>query len=630
MKIVSVENAPDYGIYEDILIPCAIYQAPSIVKKNKKLNFLEHTIYKLSKIQPSLLDNTEKLQKYLGFYAEEQSEEDYSQIIKTAVEKIKAVKLDKEEEEERILTFYQELYTGKILPVVTADPLPTTVQSSNTAFKNNPLMRKIEFKKDAKSQRKTTAYWYSVKKQCPQISVNDVISAVLKHNLKRYENYPRIELTEISKNPVKKDLVLLHVRVYFLENGEFVLTNGFSGDFSTILTDIFKTTKCYGLISALREEKKEEKSTKKKEITIPYATNDNTLKEKFSIIEESLKENPQTQNHLDRIKEKLTISLYDLIEHATKCDEKEALLYKDELYNSSFLAELAKEAGFEADEKMNIFHYTGSEGIKKNLGVMLINKSKKLKNIAKKDPEFIKMLNRLLFFRNGLKHSSKKQTLEIIDINKIKDYKTRIYFALEILLNLQRLDTKVKVVKTDFSLNNAYIDTEKSFDVEIWQKIPHEIKDMLVFVEYLLKEENFDQNRTDIINSVSTNLSAVFEYLFKDIYENFHIKKFEIKKDDIIQKYNITQNILVNVSEEKFQAALKAQNASLGAYYLLYINFYGIENSLHSLIEEILQTRGHGNISYEEAAKTDKKDLIKLFKRTKKELAKIIKEKYDG
>jgi len=632
MKILSIEESKDIWISKNILIPCRIYEVPARVKKNNKLNLLEESIYKLKQINNYILDDIEKLKKYLGFYSEdEQIDANYTDIIKTAIQKIKDYRLDEEEDEEIILTFYQETYTGKLLPIVINEIQNSTYEEKNSSFNGNSQIRKIEFKKSSKDTRLTTAYWYSTQKNQKSIEINDLINAVNKHNLKQYKNFPKIDVTQILKKPVFKEEVLLHTKVYFLENGEFVLTNGFSGDFSSILTDVFRNYEYGLLIKELRKTLTQKIIATSTKITIPYKTTDNTVKEKLEFIEMYLNNEENNIKSRNNKKEKLTITLFDLIEYSLKIesDKENARMFKDEMKNESFLVEIAKTMGFEANERLNIFHISQSEGIKVYIALLLINKSQKLKQIAKQNPEFLIILNRLLYFRNALKHSSKLEILEKIDINEILEYKDKIYKAIEIILNLKKETTQIEIFEKKFSLNNSYIKVENSFDITIWQKMPQDIKDMLVDIQYHLDEKDFLQYIMDVINSVSVNLSAIFEYIFKNIYKNFHYEKEKIKKDDILKKYNISSKVFMTISNEKFESALKGLGASLGAYYLLYINFYGIEKELFLLIEALLNLRKHANITYEEASQIKKEELTALFIKSKVEINKLIKEKCD-
>jgi hypothetical protein len=182
----------------------------------------------------------------------------------------------------------------------------------------------------------------------------------------------------------------------------------------------------------------------------------------------------------------------------------------------------------------------------------------------------------------------------------------------------------------DIYFQNSFIDLENDLSIEVIQKLPQEIKDNLVSVNYYLNELDFESNKYNIVKETINQLYSSFEYILKNIVTTFYSKKKEMKnKDEIIRKIgeNNLDITLLSVSPPNILNAQSNKNASLGAYFLIYLYHQKeIDLNMINVIQTILSKRKHSTPTIEEVEQATKKELLQLKNSSFRVIKKIIEE----
>ncbi len=176
-------------------------------------------------------------------------------------------------------------------------------------------------------------------------------------------------------------------------------------------------------------------------------------------------------------------SLYDVIEKTFEYISKDLMETKD-LKNRKLLIELAKNIGFNVDEKeiLPIFKVHNQNNLQKYFSKSLFYKKDELYEVAIKYPNALFILKILFNFRNGLKHSQKEEILKKIEIDKLFKYRNTIYDIISIVLKVKQKNDKengLMVEESDSYFNNAYLDLENELSIDTIKQLPQEVKDNL-------------------------------------------------------------------------------------------------------------------------------------------------------
>jgi len=592
MKIISEEKYNsniEHSLRKDILTPCFMYKIPIEKSRENRLNFIEETILKLIQIDNSLKDDVSRLSKMLGFYNEKKTS-DKTKIINLILTKLKDLRIDYKEEhntEVEVYQFYQEAYTNELLPIVTKEINDYSYPEKVSPYKES-RNKQILFKKDIYSKKHIRAILPEGYKQNNSIKPmkQDFIKVVYLHNQNAYDGNHIIDYKDFNIEILEPELIYLHMKLYILKNatGSFTITNGCTNDFSTPLRKIFEC-KHQELLKILKQETKTDSDDNKTshKISVPFEESINRysdVKELITNIErESIKieEDDTTDIEIKKSKDRFAQSLYDLIEKTFSVLSKDCSETKS-LKDRKLLNTLAKDIGFKVDEEhyLPIFKVHNNDNLQKYFAKTLIYKKNELYDISLKYPNLLFILKVLFQFRNGLKHSQKEDILKRIDIDKLFEYKKIIYSIVSMVLHVRSQSIQEDYLDNDDEthMNNAYLDLEDEFNVDIINQLPQEVKDNLIDLNYFVNMD-FDQNKRNIIEKVLNNLYSSFELILRKKISNLP------EKSSLGYIANRLDELKGTVDDGK-------------------------------LIKKIVKLRGHGSPSLKDVTKITKQELINL------------------
>lgn len=654
MKILSIEKNIDnieYALRKHILIPCWVYNIPIKVKKNGQLNFIERTVLELIQIDSSLKYDIKKLSEMLGFFSNDEKE-NRTEILELILKKITCLKLEdienelKEENLDVInYKFYQEAYNYELLPIVTKDISTYTYSDNNSKFHEN-FYREITFKSSISSGKTIRSLLVDKfdKKQFTYPSQSELIKTIFLHNQNMYEGSHKIEYKdnniEISGKP---ELIYIHTKLYIPNRNiqQTIMTNGFTNGFSSLLKNTFQNT-FQDFLNLLRQELKSDLDKRKDtDIYVPFESNINNypmIVNNLRVIEKEIRllENNLSNNIEVKKAKKIAERYYDIIEELLKI----LTIHKKEnstLRNKNILKELAKDIGFKIDNnvKFKIFNVSTLNNLQRYLAKAILYKMTEMYEIADKYPELIHIINELFVYRNVLKHSEKETTLRKINEKDLIKYKNIIYDIVSIILKIKQTKQEIEVFNDDVSyIRNAYIKVESELSIETISKLPQEIKDNLLLINFYLGEENdFNVNRYNTVKEVINSMYSTFEYILKKFVSNIPLdeKKQIVNKEVILNKIQSSNIVipksLTEVREKILTQALENKGGSLGAYMLLYLYFKDTnDDKFVTFIENLLVIRGHGTPTIEEVQKITEEKLNNLKKETLMYLEKILEE----
>ena len=635
MKIISQENYNkneiEYSLKKDLLIPCFVYRIPIETSRNKDLNFIEETILKLIQIDDSLKNDVVRLSKMLGFY-NEKSTEDKTKIISLILRKIKDLRIDDEAEkantEVTIYQFYQEAYTNELLPLITKEINEFSYPEKYYPY-NESSNRQISFKKHVhskKSIKAVLAKWNEVKPIKPTKA--DIIKTIYMHNQNRYKGSHTIDYSNFNIEVFESELIYLHVKLYIPKNNikSFVITNGFTNDFSTALRKVYEY-KHQDLLKLIRSDMKSDvESSTNDDFNIPFEDKINSFRELRELIKtieienEKLQQDEIKKDEVKKSKDRYIQSLYDLIEKVFAIFSNDLEANKT-LQNKKLVKKLAKEFGFKIDSKrhLSIFNVDSRDNLQKYIAKSLIYKKNELYDVAKLFPDLFFILNNLLGIRNGVKHTEKEKILEKVNEDALKEYRSVVYKTLSIILKIKQKTVLDKEIDNDdnIRMQNAYIDLEEDINMDVMYKLPQEVKDNLISVNFYLNSVEFETNKFNIVKGVINSLYSTFEFILRQIINTLVIDELDIvSKDLILEKIREDIEIgesLYRVSPKMIMLAFKKQGASLGAYMLVYLyNQRNIDKADVHLIEKIISIRGHGSPTMEDVEKISQEELKKI------------------
>lgn len=649
MKIISQENYNkneiEYSLKKDLLIPCFVYKIPIETSRNKDLNFIEETILKLIQIDDSLRNDVMQLSKMLGFY-DEKSTDDKTKIISLILTKLKNLRIDDEEDKDNtevtIYQFYQEAYTNELLPLITKEINEFSYPEKDYPY-NDTNNRQISFKKDVQAKKFTKAILAKWNEEKPLKPLKaDIIKTIYMHNQNKYQGIHTIDYSNFNIKVFESELVYLHVKLYIPKNNirSFVITNGFTNDFSTLLRKIFEY-KHQDLLKLIRNETKSDvEDIAPKKIEIPFddkINNFRELKELIKTIEienEKLQQDEIEKDEVKKSKDRYIQSLYDLTERIFAVFSNELEVNKT-LQNKTLVKKLAKEFGFKIDSKkhLSIFNVDSRDNLQKYIAKSLIYKKNELYDVAKFFPSLFFTLNNLLSLRNGVKHSDKEKTLKSVNADNLNKYRRVIYKILTIILKIKQKTVSQNNMDNDDNIlmQNAYIDLEENINIDVINKLPQEVEDNLISINFYLSSVEFKTNKFNVVKEVINNLYSTFEFLLRQ-----DINTLVLNEDDIVSKDEVLRKIredieigesFYKVSPKMIELALKKQGASLGAYMLIYL-YHKKDININDvkLIEKIISLRGHGSPSIEDVGKITKEDLLSIKDNSFKLVKNLIEE----
>ena len=640
MKILSMEsdeNGIEYSLKKDLLIPCWIYKVPIETLRGEKLNFLEDTILELTNLDKSLLNDINRLSSLLGF--------ENRDIIRSVLKRLKDLNLsdyDKDigNSEVSVYIFYQEAYTGELLPIVTKDIHQFSYPEKDKKFNENSY-RQISFKQDISSKRNTEAFLVqNFSNRAIKLTTEDIIRTIYLHNQKDYDNLQKIDYHSFPTDLVNtNELIYLHAKLFIPKNSidSIVVTNGFTNDYSTLFRKIYENQH-EELVYHFRDELKQGSDKNNYKVNVPFEKEIKSFLDVFNNIKsieinlEKLKKE-EDGNKVKKFKEYILTSLYDAIEKAFEVFTKE-LNDTVSLKNKKTLHELSKKVGFKLDtDRLPIFNVSKSNNLQKFFAKSLFYKKSELYEVALKYPNFLYTLSDLFNIRNGLKHSQKEDTLKKIEQQDIESFIDIVYTTISLILKVKQknIENVIEENDDDIYFQNSFIDLGKELSIDVIKKLPQEIKDNLISVNYYINELDFEDNKYNIVKETVNQLYSSFEYIFKNIVTTLYSNTKDIKtKNEIIEKID-EKNLkisLLSVSPPNIENAQSSKNASLGAYFLVYLYYQKeIDIEMITTIQTILSKRKHSTPTVEEVEKTTKEELQKLKNSSFKYIKKLMEER---
>lgn len=595
MKIISKEkNHSDieHILKKDLLIPCFVYKIPIEISKNRTLNFIEETILKLIHIDESLKQDIERLSKMIGFYSEKK-DEDKTKIVKLIVSKLKDLRLDDNVQDNKseviIYQFYQEAYTNELLPIITQELNDFSFDEKSYKFQDYDEYVQVEFKQSIGSKKNTKAILVNqFNEKFYNPSKADIIKTIFEHNQQKYKESNTIDYKDFKIETIgNPELIYLHVKLYMPSIKSFVVTNGFTNDFSPILRKLFENQHL-SLLNILKNETKvDAQKNQSRNIDIPFENSINrysNIKVLVKKIEEQsfiLKNDDSSKDEIQKAKDLFAQNLYDVIEKAFSYLSQD-LVDTQDLKKKELLNKLAQDCGFQVDNKRDlpIFKVHNNDNLQKYFAKALFYKKDELYDLAIKYPNILFTLKILFDFRNPLKHcGQREETLLKIQTEKLFEYKDIIYKSISIILRVKQKKIKVQETTIDDSDShfiNAYLDLENEFGIDIVNQFPQEVKDNLLSINFALNGMDFEQNKSAVVNEVLTRLYSSIELLLRKKINNL------------------------------------PEKSSLGYIYNILVDKkYLSENDL-KLIHDLKKLRGHGNLSLEDISHIKEKTLREL------------------
>ena len=625
---------------EHILVPCWMYKIPVAISPESGLNFLERTIAKIISTDKTLRGDYKKISRLVGFYNDDKTT-DKTELVKFILSKLDDLSPDDYKMPNiEIFHFYQEAYTSELLSIITKNynefSIPDkTYRANKDKFDLECTM--VEFSQRL-GKRATRAYLFDgYYKDTPQEipSKKDFIKAILRHNkqkiynnneCKKYINYIDYSSFEIAN--LDPELVFLHVKLFFLQENHFLITNGWSNDYSTELIELFDNKFTYE-ISTLRQKNLTidiDKNTKNKNIDLPF---DNKITEYEKICQllydteeyiKNINRNDIGSYETNLYSSKIFECLFDILENSLKYITQSDM-DTDSIKETRTIQEIAYNIGFKLDiDKNSILKASGRENFQKYLCKAILFKKDEIRELASKVPNFIILSNRLLKYRDHSKHGSQEK-VDFPLPSTIIDIKKQIYLALSIILKVKQKQTNLLEQEHNSAYyDNAFIFVEKDFYPYKLAEMPPQLQVALVNL-WVIQESEFSLS---IIEQSINHIYKIFEILIQNILEyelqdNNSPTPQEIK-ENVLNKYKIS-DILRTVNPNSIIQAFR-NKGTLGAYLLILLYYKDdFKNEDIALLEKVIEIRGHGNQELS-SFQTIKKENFELFMNSSKKLMK--------
>jgi len=381
----------------------------------------------------------------------------------------------------------------------------------------------------------------------------------------------------------------------------FVITNGFTNDFSPLLRKIFENQHSELLNVFKNETRVDAQKNQNWNVNIPFENSIDRYGNVKVLIQRIEKQSlilkdsqSDSKDEIKKAKDIFTQSLYDVIEKAFEYLANNLTDTKD-LENQKLLNSLAKNCGFEVDNEriLPIFKVYNNNNLQKYFAKSLFYKKDELYDLAIKYPKILFTLKILFNLRNSLKHSGQREeTLSKIQMEKLFKYKEIIFNTVSIILKVKQKNIEQQNIIDDDSdshFTNAYLDLENKFGIDVFSQFPQEVKDNLEFINFVLYSNDFKVNQYTVVNDVLTKLYSSIELLLR--------------------------NKISGLSEK----------SSLGHIYNILVDGKSLSKDDLELIYRVKELRGHANLSLEDILDIEENDLKEL----KEDCFKFIKKLYE-
>ncbi|MFY4689641.1 hypothetical protein ACOTVD_00725 [Campylobacter jejuni] len=577
MKILSRENHRQGG--KHVLIPCYLYE----IVANKSYdgnNILEEAVAKIIEIDPYYNNNIEKLAEILGL--KNNNDIDYRALLKLVLNKINNPTTQELREEIVQYQIYQERISGEVLNIVTQD-VDRFIESSG----GNKSKNEILFERDGKNFKAKVVY--------PPISsgisiptLDQVFKAVAMHNK---NNDFKISENLDLEIPKHKEGIYLHCQIVLDENRKFNITNGFNAASSLQLESILNNH--YGdLLKNLRAENHIDEKQ------------ENNYKQNYGDLRDVVAYNLQRF-----AKENKCQYLYNAYEkYFAYLVQKNDYTMHISLSKPEFIKDCAEQMSFTINQTRLLFINDNGDNLKSYLAKLLFHKDATLNRFAKK-PEFLNLLFMLHNDRNIALHGGgiekNNKPMDIKELNILK----------ELLESISNINTKEG---KETRSHNGMILLEQEVPRKVLNRLSDDDIEALAEAFRALEVCKDNQDLSlDVFGDITHGLYKVCESVMRQYIQ---IHKASIREMDIEKTRKVEW--LSKVGEHHIKKAKQGENATLGAYIVIYLSINQDKDLLY--IKQLLELRAHANPTIEDIKKTSVDDLKKLHKNIINFIVKII------
>ncbi|MCV3457591.1 hypothetical protein [Campylobacter sp. CNRCH_2016_0050h] len=577
MKILSRENHRQGG--KHVLIPCYLYE----IVANKSYdgnNILEEAVAKIIEIDPYYNNNIEKLAEILGL--KNNNDIDYRALLKLVLNKINNPTTQELREEIVQYQIYQERRSGEVLNIVTQD-VDRFIESSG----GNKSKNEILFERDGKNFKAKVVY--------PPISsgisiptLDQVFKAVAMHNK---NNDFKISENLDLEIPKHKEEIYLHCQIVLDENRKFNITNGFNAASSLQLESILNNH--YGdLLKNLRAENHIDEKQ------------ENNYKQNYGDLRDVVAYNLQRF-----AKENKCQYLYNAYEkYFAYLVQKNEYTMHISLSKPEFIKDCAEQMGFTINQARLLFINDNGDNLKSYLAKLLFHKDVTLNRFAKK-PEFLNLLFMLHNDRNIALHGGgiekNNKPMDIKELNILK----------ELLESISNINTKEG---KETRSHNGMILLEQEVPRKVLNRLSDDNIEALAEAFRALEVCKDNQDLSlDVFGDITHGLYKVCESVMRQYIQ---IHKASIREMDIEKTRKVEW--LSKVGEHHIKKAKQGENATLGAYVVIYLSINQDEDLLY--VKQLLELRAHANPTIEDIKKTSVDELKKLHENIINFIVKII------
>lgn len=557
MKILSRENRKNGG--KNILIPCYLYEIV-VDETYRGNNILEEVVAKIIDIEPHYKNDINKLAEILGL--KDSNDIDYKPLLKLVLSKIENPQTQEVRKEIKQYQIYQERISGEVLGIITQN-IDRFIESSDGNFeKNGKKIKAISIKPNNISPP----------------TLKDIFRAIATHNSSA-DDFTINENLDL-KVPKHREPILLHCQVVLGENLKFSVTNGFNSAFSLQLEGVLEN-KCGDLLRKLREQNY---TDEKKE---------SAYKRIYGDLRDEVIYNLQRFNDG---KHKYLYNAYE--QYFTYLVRKNNYSIPTYLNKAEFIKENAEKMGFKVD-RVRLFSNDNKDNLKSHLARLLHNDDKSLSKFVEKDSKFLELLSVLHNDRNMALHGGdKRKNYKAMDIKELTELKE----LLESIIN-------VNVEKSEeTNSNNGIVLLEKELPENIIKTLSDEsLKSLAKTRESIEICGDEKALNLDAFGDITQGLYKVCESV---LLKYIQTHKACVKKADIEKIRKIPW--LDKVGDHFIEYATKGQNATLGAYAIIYLSINKDEDLPY--IKQLLELRAHANPTIADLQKTSTDELIGLYK----------------
>lgn len=577
MKILSRENDKQGG--KHVLIPCYLYEIVTS-KYYGGNNILEEAVAKIIKIDSSYNNNIEKLAEILGL-KNNNDDIDYRALLKSVLNRIDNPKTQTLREEVVQYQIYQERISGEVLGIITRDVDRFIESSGGNKNKNDILFERGGTDCEARVIYPPKPSGISMP------TLDQVFKAVAIHN--KNNDFKVSENLDLEV-PKHKEGIYLHCQIVLDENLKFNITNGFNAAFSLQLEDIL-SNHCRDLLRNLRADNHIDENQENN-----YKRNYGDLRDEIDYNLQRFAKGNKCQ-YLYNAYEQYFAYLVQKNDYTIPCYSNDPKFIKD----------YAEQMGFTI-KQTKLFINDNGDNLKSYLAKLLFHNDATLNKFAKK-PEFLNLLSMLHNDRNialhggGIKKNNKPMDIKELNILKeLLESTSNIYTKKD---KETRSDNGIILLEQE--LPEKIVNRLSDDNIEALAKT-YKAREALEALEALeVCEDSKELSLLDAFGDITQGLYKVCENV---MLQYIQIHKNSIKEMDI-EKTRKTE-WLSKVREHHIKKARQGENATLGAYAVIYLSINQDEDL--SYIKRLLELRAHGNPTIEDIKKTSRDELKKLHK----------------